>query len=304
MKERALIAVTVKVVEDAADALYDFLHTLSPGGVVEESRGEGGDWLKDCASVYLETEEAEGKLKMLEGYLTALKDIWGKGAVLLYDVREAEDDWRDKYQRYFSTKRVTDRIVVSPPWEDYRGGEGDIVIEILPGAAFGTGTHETTRLSLIDMERVSSETRVGSILDVGTGSGILAVAGALLGARRVLGIESDGEAVRSAVENVMRNGVRDAVEIVHGSFGDEGEIEPEGLHERFDLVVANITGEVIRRVAPQLSAFAKRNGHLVLSGFLRGEEDEIVKAFGGRERLSVSKEDMGEWGSIVMRLGK
>lgn len=304
MKENSLIGVSVKVVEGARDALYDFLLTLSPGGVVEESKGEGEEWLEGCASIYLEKGEAEEKLKTLEEYLSALTDIWGEDTVILYEVEEVGNDWRDKYQRFFTAKRVTNRIVVSPPWEDYLGREGDIVIKILPGAAFGTGTHETTRLSLIAMGKVFSTAKIDSILDVGTGSGILAVAGALLGAGRVLGVESDAEAVKSAVDNVIRNEVHDTVEIRHGSFGEGGGIEPDSLRERFDLVVANITGEVIRRVAASLSAFTNPNGYLILSGFLTGEEDEIVKAFGDTRKLSVSMESMGEWSSIIVKRGK
>ncbi|GEM_PF-511831 len=297
MKENALIAVSVKVVEGAREALNDFLLTLSPGGIVEEIEGEGENRSGGCASIYLEAGEAEEKLKRLEEYLSALIDIWGEKAVLAYRIEEIGSDWRYKYQRFFRAKKVTDTIVVSPPWEDYRKGEGEILIKILPGAAFGTGIHETTRLSLIAMERIFSNAGIDSLLDVGTGSGILAVAGALLGAVRVLAVDSDEEAVNSAVDNAVRNGVQDIVKIRHETFGDKG---GESLQERFDLVVANISGEVIKRTADSLLALTNPGGYLVLSGFLSGEADEVLNAFGDVKRFLTTKDTLGEWSSITV----
>lgn len=300
MKDSTLIAVSVKVVENAREALNDFLLTLSPGGIVEESKGKGEEWLGESASIYLEKGEAEEKLKRLEEYLSELTSIWGEKAVLRYEVEEIGDGWKYEYQRFFETRRVTDRIVVSPPWEDYLAREGEIVIKILPGAAFGTGTHETTRLSLIAMERVFSTAKIDSVLDVGTGSGILAVAGALLGAGRVLAVDSDEEAVNSAVDNVIRNGVQDIVQIRHETFGDKAGIETDVLGERFDLVVANITGETIRRLAAFLLALTNPGGYLVLSGFLKGEADEILNIFRDEKRFSTTKDSLKEWSAVTV----
>jgi ribosomal protein L11 methyltransferase len=220
--------------------------------------------------------------------------------VLRYEVGEIGDGWKYEYQRFFETKRVTDRIVVSPPWEDYAGREGEIVIEILPGAAFGTGTHETTRLSLIAMERIFSTAKIDSLLDVGTGSGILAIAGALLGAGRVLAVDIDKEAVNSAADNAVRNGVRDVVEIRHEGFGDRAGTEPDPP-ERFDLVVANITGGTIKRLADSLQSLANPGGYLILSGFLKGEADEILGLFGDKKRFSATKDSLGEWSAVTVK---
>ncbi len=303
MKENALIAVSVKVIDKARHALNDFLLNLSPEGVVEESVGETKEWQGECASsIYLEMDGAENKLKQVEEYLSALTDIWGKGTVLSYEVSKIGDDWKEKYQHYFKTKRVTDKIVVSPPWEDYQKREGEIVIRILPGVAFGTGTHETTLLSLAAIEEIflTGNKSVSSILDVGCGSGILAIAGALLGAKRVLGVESDKDAVNSAMDNVIRNDVQDIVEVRHESFGPNGGMNPNTFSERFDIVVSNLSGQEIKRVATYLSAFTAPFGHLILSGFLAGEKDEVLSAFEDIYRFTVIEKTLGEWGLVIM----
>ena len=253
--------------------------------------------MRECVSIYLELGEAEEKLKRLEEYLSALTDIWGEKAVLAYRVEEIGSDWKYKYQRFFRAKKVTDTIVVSPPWEDCHKGEGEILIKILPGAAFGTGIHETTRLSLIAMERIFSNARINSLLDVGTGSGILAVAGALLGAGRVLAIDIDEDAVNSALDNAIRNGVQDIVEVRHKTFGDK---VGESLQESFDLVVSNISGEVIKGAADSLLTLTNPGGYLVLSGFLSEEADEVLNAFGEVNSFLTTKDKLGEWSSITV----
>jgi ribosomal protein L11 methyltransferase len=305
MKEKVLITVSVKVIGVAMYALNDFLLSLSPEGVVEESEGKTKEWQGECASlIYLEMDGAKNKLKQLDEYLLALTDIWGKGTVLSYEVSEIGDEWKEKYQHYFKTKKVTDKVVVSPPWEDYQKREGEIAIRILPGVAFGTGTHETTVLSLAAIEEIflTGNKSVSSILDVGCGSGILSIAGALLGANRVLGVESDRDAVDSAMDNVIRNDVRDIVEIRHENFGGDGEMNPIALNERFDIVVANLSGQEIKRVATSLLAFTAHQGHLILSGFLVGEKDEVLSAFGDIHRFSVIERTLGEWGLVHLKV--
>ena len=128
-----------------------------------------------------------------------------------------DGDWKDKWKEFFKPTKVTDRIVVKPTWEEYTPKEDELVIEIDPGMAFGTGTHETTSLCMKLMEKYLGEhPEEKKILDVGCGSGILSICGALLGSREILGIEIDEDAVRVAHENVEENHVEDAVKVMQG----------------------------------------------------------------------------------------
>lgn len=297
MKDGGLIEIVVEVIEEASLALLDFLTALSPQGIVEGWRWEDDGVIESGpASVYFERMDAQKKISVIEEYLASLVDIWGEGAVLRFEVREVEDGWIDKYQKYFRAKKVTDKIVVSPPWEKYRRRDGEILIRILPGCAFGTGTHETTRLCLSAMEEIFSNGRIESFLDVGTGSGILAVAGALLGAERVTGIENDPDSVSSAIDNVKKNGLSQRIEIRSEAFG-----ESEGEIEKFDLVAANLTRDDIRRLSVPLSLSLTHGGHLIISGFLSEEEDLLEGAFYNLGVTTISKRRLGQWSSIVLR---
>jgi ribosomal protein L11 methyltransferase len=289
MKETLFVRVTVEVVDEARLALLDFLAELSPAGVVEESEWEG---VRVPACVYLPREGSEGKLDRLEGYLDFLRELWGGGAVLSYEAVEVADPgWTTEYRRYFTAQRITSRIVVRPPWEAYPAREGDIVITILPGPAFGTGTHETTRLCLAAIEEICAARRIETMLDVGCGSAILSIAGALLGIGRVKGVEADPQAVESARENAARNGFGDdRVTVVEETFTRAG--------ETFDLVVANLTSGEIAPVIDALFASAAPGGFVVLSGILDIEEGTMRAVIdkhrpAGRPDPSVRRQ--GEW---------
>jgi len=293
MDETMFVRVTVEVIEEARLALTDFLTELSPTGVVEESEWEG---VRRPACAYLSLDGAEEKLARLYRYLDSLRELWGSDAVITCEVAEIKDPgWATEYQRYFTAQRVTDQIVVVPPWEDRPEGDDLTVIRILPGPAFGTGTHETTRLCLTAMEQACRLRPIGTMLDVGCGSAILSIAGALLGVGRVRGVESDGQAVISARENVDRNGLVGRVEIVHETFTRAA--------GPFDLVVANLTAREIEPIIGPLFESVGREGWLILSGILDTEEGRMKETVGRHCPSRFSEplvRRMGEWVCLVM----
>jgi ribosomal protein L11 methyltransferase len=293
MKESVFIQVTVEVVEEARLALLDFLTGLSPAGIVEESEWEG---VRGPACVYLHREGSKEKLRLLERYLDSLRELWGGDAVVSYAAVEVVDPgWATEYRRFFTTQRVTPRIIVVPPWETYSGRGDEIVIAIEPGPAFGTGTHETTRLCLSALENICTAGKVGGMLDVGCGSAILSIAGALLGVDRALGIESDPQAVLSARENVARNGLTDRVTI-------RGEVFERSVGT-FDLVVANLTTREIEPIIGPLIESVLPGGKLVLSGILDTEEKTMVRTIGARigpDRPAPAVTRLGEWICLVV----
>lgn len=198
------------------------------------------------------------------------------------------DDWRHAWKAYFKPTRVGERLVVRPSWEPYEAAAQDLVITIDPGTAFGTGTHETTRLVMQQLEG-----RVGegmAVLDVGCGSGILSIACALLGAGEVRGIDVDEDAVRIARENAELNGVADRVRYDADPVGE--------LQERYPLVLANIETRILVPLADQLRARVAPGGTLVLSGVLAGEREQALSAYGGMALVDSAR--LGDWITLVL----
>lgn len=195
----------------------------------------------------------------------------------------AEADWAEAWKAHFKPLRVGRRLVIVPSWEDYRSRPDDVILRLDPGMAFGTGTHASTALCLESLERL---VRPGAdVLDVGTGSGILAIASALLGARRVVAVDIDPVAVRVARENVAGNGVSAKVEVRQGEAADE----PGGS---YDLVVANLTAAIHASVHADLARPLRSGGTLVASGIIAEEAGRMAEVFAGdgltcRERLEL-----------------
>src|SRR3989304_1213357 len=188
-------------------------------------------------------------------------------------------------------ERITDRIVVKPTWEPFEAREGDIVIEIDPGMAFGTGTHPTTRGCLRLIEDVVSRGGIETMLDVGTGSGILAIAAARLGVQRAIAIDLDSAAVKAAEENIALNKVEAQVRVA--------KIKVDIIYVMFNLVVANIIAEELIRLSVPLKGRVMPGGCLILSGIVGEKADMVKEAF---KELSLEKElQEGEWVSLLYK---
>lgn len=182
------------------------------------------------------------------------------------------EDWAEGWKQHFPTTRISRRLVVRPSWEEFSAQPDDVVIEIDPGMAFGTGTHGTTRLCL-EAVAAAFESAVPprSVLDVGTGSGILAIAAAAYGAEEILACDIDPEACAIAFENAILNQVDEKISFT---------IAPlEELEGSFDLVLANILAEENIRLAEALLARLAPGGRLVLSGILIEKEEMVIAAF-------------------------
>lgn len=213
--------------------------------------------------------------------------------------RLREEYWRDSWKRYFRPQRIGRRLLIKPSWATYKVTAADTVIEIDPGMAFGTGQHPTTAMCLRALEGRLRPARTGGrlagdvVLDLGTGSGILAIAAARLGAGRVLALDVDPQAAKAARENAARNGVGDTVEVREGAL-------PEGARgERFDLVVANISGVTIERLAAPFADALRGNGTLIVSGFLEDAVEGLSRQFAEAGLRVERVEAEGVWRALI-----
>ena len=204
-----------------------------------------------------------------------------------------EQDWSENWKRFFKPVQVTPRFVVKPPWAKVRLKRGQSSIDITPGMAFGTGTHATTLLSIQALEETIKKKGL-CVLDVGTGSGILSIIAAKLGAKEVWGIDTDGVAVENARENVEKNRVSDIVRTRKGSIGN--------LHKKFDAVVANIDLKSLRRMRKPLLSHLKKGGFLILSGILEQGKERIRRHYletGLLRWIKTTQE--GEWVCLTFK---
>ena len=292
-------------IDDPAD-MEDILNKKNEYGwdYVDDDLKKGLD-REPTISIYFEdTEENREKIQQLKLQVMMLKSKeleglfgWDVDFGRLYaeDIIVDDADWKDKWKEYFKPVRITDRLVVKPTWEEYEPNDGEKVIQIDPGMAFGTGTHETTSLCLKLMEKyLGDEPQDKDVLDVGCGSGILSIAAALLGCRSVTGVEIDEDAVRVAEENVELNGIGDRVEILQGDL-------TEGIESKADIIVANLMADLVMTLSKSAKEHLKDGGIFISSGILLEKKDIVSDAVkkAGFEIIEIAED--GEWCAIAAR---
>lgn len=204
------------------------------------------------------------------------------------------DAWRDAWKEHYKPYAIAEGLVVRPPWEPYEPKAGEKVLELEPGRAFGTGLHETTRLVARAIQAHASEVKDQVVLDVGCGSGILALAAIALGAARAVAIDNDPEAIDVTRENAARNGLTDRLD---ASTTDVAALDP--ILDRAPLVVANIEARVLVPMAKDLSRRVAPGGLLLLSGILVPQKDEVRAAYPDMELLDAPV--LGEWCLLALR---
>lgn len=203
-----------------------------------------------------------------------------------------DQDWMQKWKEGFEPIEIGSRLIVAPSWKLPGAGDGRVVVQIDPGMAFGTGTHETTRMCL---EAIEAHWGGGRLLDVGTGTGILAIAAALLApGSRIIAIDVDPKAVDVARENAEINGASRSIEILEGQ-------AREFTESPFDMVVANLTAEVITSLVGDLAACLARSGILILSGILTTLEADVEHAATIAGLTITERSRLGEWSALIAR---
>lgn len=203
-----------------------------------------------------------------------------------------EEDWATAWKKYYFPTKIGERLVIRPSWESYDPASGETVLTMDPGMAFGTGTHETTRLCIQLLEE--AVTPGADLLDIGTGSGILAIAALLFGARSAVGVDIDEVAVRVARENADANGVGDRARFVAGDLA----AKVDGV---FPIVTANIVADVIIRLIPDLGRFLARGGAFIASGIIDAREQDVTLALKAAGYRVEKRRESGGWVALLAR---
>ncbi|MDT8317943.1 MAG: 50S ribosomal protein L11 methyltransferase [bacterium] len=294
MKEK-WIEVSLAVPEEFVQIVENQLSQLGSVGNTEYIKKEE-DEIKKASPVikgyFSETGGAGAeKVESLRAFLSSLKALFPDANIGQIETKETcEDDWQE-WRRFFKPVLVSRRVVIKPTWEEYELKENELIVDIDPGMAFGTGTHETTRLciQLLDNIIKGGET----VFDVGTGSGILAIAAAKLGAVKVLGIDNDERSVSVAVENVELNSADKKV-IISGT-------PLSGIEGSFDIVVANILAEDLIEMRKELMKRLAGSGRLILSGILKSKAEMVIAAFDNEGAILEEQIDDGEWSALMLK---
>jgi ribosomal protein L11 methyltransferase len=276
--------VHLDVAEDDLELASLSLFELGANGVEERdratlNRADASTGVTLVGSFAAESDARTALAELIERWPARLVTIEG-------------DAWRDAWKDYFEPTRIGARLVVKPSFKPYAALDGDVVLTLDPGGAFGTGTHETTRLLLEALQRHLAPGQ--HVLDVGCGSGILAIACLLLGAERATGVDTDPESVRVSRENAEHNRVGDRLALHEGALST---LSPG----RFPLVLANIEARVLVPLAAELRARVAPQGVLVIGGLLAPERARMLEAYAGLELLAVHQQ--GDWIAIELRNG-
>ena len=251
-------------------------------------------------SFYLEEEEDIQKMTdKIQSGLNELSEFMDVGSGFI-EISETEDlDWINNWKAYFKPFRIDDTIVIKPSWEKLEEvKDTDLVIEIDPGTAFGTGSHETTKLCILGMKKYM---KAGiNLLDVGCGSGILSIIGAKLGAKNVLGTDIDPNAVKTAVENAEENHITgETLKIISGDIISDTAMQQEVGYECYDMAVANILADIIIPLSAVIGKHMKPNGIFISSGIINTKKEQVKEAIlkNGFKILEIN--EMGDWVLIV-----
>jgi len=206
----------------------------------------------------------------------------------------ADQDWATSWQQYFKPFEIVPGLVIKPSWEAYQPSPGQHIIEMDPGMAFGTGQHASTRMALSLIKKSIEEVTPEQALDVGTGTGILAMAAALFGAGRVIAIDNDPDAVVVAGENIGKNKLEGRIEV--------STTPVEQIQGSYPLVCANIVHDVLVAMAPTLTGLTTPGGHLVLAGILSGEQEDNIIAVYRQQGLHLGdRQYQEEWVALLLR---
>lgn len=293
MAVKKWLQVTVTADPVLIEPLSDFLVGVLDAGVEaaaidEPDYGTINGYIQDSD---LAPEEIERILEQISAYLLELKEIFNVALPELSSKIIEDEDWGKSWKEYFKPFSIVPGLVIVPTWEEYVAKEGEAVITMDPGMAFGTGHHATTSLTLEFIRESLLGTSDKKVLDVGTGTGILGMAALLFDAAEVQGTDNDPEAVQAARKNVAYNNMQQKMDVSLASLDE--------IDQSFDIVVANIVHDVLVGMADDLIRLTEKGGYLILSGLLAEKQLENISRIFTEKGLDVAgKKVREEWSAI------
>ena len=303
--------VSIQTSHEATEIIAEIFRDLGAGGVVIEDPElvndyiTSGKWDYTDIPIATETEvvtekaylvvngELEGRLQTFKQEIKALGERGVNIAPAIITTAELQDeDWSDTWKQYFHAEKPGDRVVIKPTWEEYEAKEDEVVIELDPGAAFGTGTHATTSMCIKELETLVKPDDV--VFDIGTGSGILSIISAKLGARDIQAVDYDDSVLKIVEENLEQNHVENIVSVAQSDL-------MQNVHGKANLVIANIIADIIIRLFPQLDEHLEPNGTLLTSGIIEDRIDDVINAGQKNGFAVVKRKENKGWACITFK---
>jgi len=272
--------IIIKTTPQNSDIISGLLWQLDISGITEND---------NSLTVFIESSKKSGKQEIE----TILSEAVNNEIINSYELFEEEfedKNWNEEYEQNVKVIEITNKIVIKPSFKEYTRKEGQIIITIDPKMSFGTGEHQTTKLVLIFLEKYLNKNDV--VLDIGSGTGILAIASVYLGAKKALGIDNDEWCLLNGIENVKMNNLDNKVEIRLEEISQTPEND-------FDLIVANINKHILLEIGEKIRSKIKKTGKLILSGLLISDKKDILDLYTKLGFKIIDQSEMGEWISLV-----
>ena len=284
------------MIEDAQD-FDEFLHDTTPHwDYVDQAVMEKMKDCETCVTIYVaDNPQGMEELMQVRQILARLKaqDPDGKYGRLELEMKDVdEEDWSNAWKKYYHPVQVGEHLVVCPSWEAYDRQPDEVVLTLNPGMAFGTGTHDTTRLCMELLEKYI--TPQDTVLDVGCGSGILAITAALLGANKIIGCDIDEVAVKVAGENAALNGVQDRIAFHQGDLTSQ-------VEGSFQIICANIVADVIIRLSEDAGRYLAKDGIFITSGIIDTREQDVLNALEQNGFQVIERRTSGGWVALACK---
>jgi ribosomal protein L11 methyltransferase len=244
------------------------------------------------AGYIIDNRFSDSKLKIINENLEKYADENEDFGYEIYTSRCSDDDWKDEWKKYFHTVKITDNIIIKPSWDSYETAGNEKIIEIDPGMAFGTGTHETTSLCVEFLEKYSNGRK--KLLDIGCGSGILMLIGKKIGIDNVTGIDIDDKVEEVVKENFRKNDIFENFEIIIGNLVDN-------INDKYDIVVSNILVDVLIELLENIEKVLDKNAIVIFSGILKEKEEEFVEKTELYKLKNIDRNEKNNWVSLVFK---
>ena len=303
--------ISIQTSHEAVELIAEIFRDLGASGVVIEDPElvndyiTSGKWDYTDIPIAKETEvvvekaylpvngELEGRIQTLQQEIKALESRGVNTAPAVLTTAELQDeDWSDTWKQYFHTEKPGERVVIKPTWEEYEPKDDEVVIELDPGAAFGTGTHATTSMCIRQLEKLVKPGM--TVFDVGTGSGILSIISAKLGAKNIQAVDYDDSVLKIVEENLEQNNVQDIISVAQSDL-------MQNVHGKAELVIANIIADIIIRLFDQLDEHLEQGGTLLTSGIIEDRIEDVLAAAEAHGYGVVERMESKGWACITFK---